>query len=170
MKFVIIGIAILLISGCLTSKEGTTVTPVTTATVSAPATPVPTTVSTPVPTVIVTPAATSATGIKDLPPGTLNVNARMLKPTYWGNGKYQLESAKIEIINQRLAPLTINAQIVEGGQVLEENVFTLPGEGATKIFSNEKKYDMNSTNVILRVIIQGYNPIEYNFKEVGGLS
>lgn len=168
IKFVIIGIAVLLISGCVGTKEGATVTP--TATMTPPPTiATPTPVSTPVPTPVITPAVTTPVGLKDLPDQTLRVQARMLKPGVWPGGKYQLTGTKTEITNQVNVPITITAQIVEGDQVLEEKTFTINTQGGTEIFTNEKTHLINSTNVILRLVIQGYNPYEVKFLEVGNL-
>ncbi|MGB8216799.1 MAG: hypothetical protein WCE94_05795 [Candidatus Methanoperedens sp.] len=104
-----------------------------------------------------------------LPQGTLYVDARMKTPAYWGPEKYELDALQVQIINQRNAPLSITAQIINGGQVLEENKFSLGGEGSSYSFANQKTHFINSTNVTLRLLIQGYQPIEYNFNEVNNL-
>jgi plastocyanin len=107
--------------------------------------------------------------IAQLPPGALYVDARMTKPAYWGPEKYELNSLKVQIFNQQTAPLSITAQIVNGGQVLEENTFSLENEGSSHSFTNQKTHFINSTNVTLRLLIQGYQPVEYNFKEVSSI-
>lgn len=106
----------------------------------------------------------------ELPSGTLYVDARMTKLAYWGPGNYELSSLQVQAINQQNIPLSITAQIVNGVQVLEQQTFSLEREGSSYSFSNEKKHFINNTNVTLRLLIQGYQPIEYNFKEVDSLS
>lgn len=108
--------------------------------------------------------------IKKLAPGTLYVSARMLKPAYWGSEKYELESLKVSIINQRNIPLSIKAQIISGEQILEENSLTLEREGSGTEFANDKRHFVNSTNVTLRLLVQGYETTEYNFTEASTLS
>lgn len=108
--------------------------------------------------------------IKKLAPGTLYVSARMLKPAYWGSEKYELESLKVSITNQRNIPLSIKAQIISGEQILEENSFTLKREGSGIDFANENRHFVNSTNVTLRLLVQGYETTEYKFTEVSSLN
>ncbi len=105
-----------------------------------------------------------------LPSGTLYVDARMVNPAYWDKEKYELRSFQVQIINQRNAPLSITAQTVNGEQILEEKTFILESEGSSYSFSNERTHFINNTNVTLRLLIQGYQPVEYNFKEVNSLS
>ncbi|MCX9025451.1 MAG: hypothetical protein OIN85_05075 [Candidatus Methanoperedens sp.] len=105
-----------------------------------------------------------------LPPGALYVDARMTKPAYWGPEKYELSSLQVQIINQRNAPLSISAQIINGVQVLEEKTIILESEGSSYSFTNERTHFINNTNVTLRLLIQGYQPVEYNFIEVDSLS
>lgn len=99
----------------------------------------------------------------ELPPGTLFVVARMLKPAFWGAENYSLDSLQVQIYNQRNVPVSMKAQIVSGGQILEEKSFTLEREGSSYQFTNEKQHFINSTNVTLRLLIQGYQPVEYKF-------
>jgi plastocyanin len=105
-----------------------------------------------------------------LPPGALYVDARMQKLTYWGPEKYELDALQVQIFNQQSSPLSITAQIVSGGQVLEEQTFSLDNEGSSHSFTNQKTHFINNTNVTLRLLIQGYQPVEYNFIEVNSLS
>ena len=104
-----------------------------------------------------------------LPPGTLYVDARMTKPAYWSPEKYELRSYQVQIINQRNFPLSITAQIVNGDQTLEEKTFNLQSEGSSYSFANGGTYFINNTNVTLRLLIQGYQPVEYNFNVVESL-
>lgn len=106
----------------------------------------------------------------ELPSGTLYVDARMAKLAYWGPEKYELNALQVQIFNQRNVPLTITAQIINGAQVLEQQTFSLQSEGSSYSFANEKTHFINNTNVTLRLLIQGYQPVEYNFKEVNSLS
>ncbi len=108
--------------------------------------------------------------LKELPQNTIFVDARMTKPAYWGPDNYELISSQVQIINQRSAPLSITAQIVNSGQVLEEKTFVLENEGSSYSFANDKTHFINNTNVTLRLLIQGYQPVEYSFNEVSSLS
>ncbi len=120
---------------------------------------------------VTTPTTTLPVGApKELPSNTIYVDARMVKPAFWGIDKYELSSLQVQIINQRSAPLSITTQIVNGGQVLEEKTFVLEREGSSYSFANDKKHFINNTNVSLRILIQGYRPVEYNFNEVNSLS
>ncbi|MCZ7368876.1 MAG: hypothetical protein O8C66_00020 [Candidatus Methanoperedens sp.] len=67
-------------------------------------------------------------------------------------------------------PLSIRAQIVSDGQVLEEIPFVLENVGSNYQFTNQKKHFIKSTDVTLRLLIQGYNTVEYKFKIVDSLS
>ncbi len=103
----------------------------------------------------------------------LYVIARMKKLIYWtwGNDvKYQLDSLKVQIFNQQNKPLSIKAQILSGGQILEEQSFVLENQGSSIQFSNEKKHLVNSTNMTLRLLTQGYPAIEYPFIVVDQLN
>ncbi|VVB89199.1 Uncharacterised protein [uncultured archaeon] len=112
----------------------------------------------------------ASTGPKELLPNSIFVNARMLNPTIWGPGKYELTSLKVDVTNQLNEKLTINAQILGDNQVLEERLFTLNQAGSSYQFSNEKTYFINSTNVSLRLLINGYQPLEYSFDIANNLS
>jgi len=107
---------------------------------------------------------------KELPSNALYIDARMVNPAYWGPEKYELRSLKAQIINQQNAPLSITAQIVNGEQILEENTFILESKGSSYSFTNERTHYINSTNVTLRLLIQDYQTVEYDFKEVNSLS
>jgi len=165
INFVILGIVILAVSGCLQpTKEKVQLQPTPTA---VPATTVSATaVATTVPTPLITPAPTTM----ELPPGTLYVVARMLKPAYWGDSKYELTALKVTTTNQRNTRLSINAQIISDGQILEDNSFTLEGEGNSYQFTNQRNHYINSTNVTLRMQVNGYQPVDYNFEVVSSLS
>ncbi len=107
---------------------------------------------------------------KEFPLDAIYVDARMIKPAYWEKEKYELRSLQVQIFNQRNAPLSITAQIVSGEIVLEEKTFILEREGSSYSFANERVHFINNTNVTLRLLIQGYQPVEYKFKEVSSLS
>jgi hypothetical protein len=156
--FVILGIAILIISGCVQSPEKKE--------------PVSTNISnaTPVPTIEITTPKVTQPIPKELPPNTIFVSARMLKPVDWGNGKLELVSMKIQIYNQRNTPLSIKAQIINDNMVLEEKSFVLAGEGSNTGFTNENRHFINSTNIKLRLLVQDYKPIEYDVVEAGSIS
>jgi plastocyanin len=109
------------------------------------------------------------TAPNELPQGTLYVDAQLKKPSSWGNENYSLDSLKVQIYNQVNMPLSIRAQIVSDGKVLEETSFILQNEGSNYQFTNEKKHFIKSTDVILRLLVQGYDPVEYNFKIVDSL-
>lgn len=102
----------------------------------------------------------------------LYVTAQMKKLIDWTSGneiKYELNSLKVHVLNQRNDPLSIKAQILSGDQILEEKSFVLENLGNSIEFSNEKNHFVNSTNVTLRLLIQGYPPIEYPFIAVDQL-
>jgi hypothetical protein len=149
-----------LFSGCIGGEqEGTPgTTPTVTATPFVTETPFPE--ATPIP---VTPP-------KELPQGALYVNARMIKPAYWEKEKYELRSLQVQIYNQQYAPVSITAQIVSGELILEEKTFLLKSEGSSYSYANDRVHFINNTNVTLRLLIQGYQPVEYKFREVGSLS
>jgi hypothetical protein len=166
ITFIILGIMILAISGCLQSTtENVSVTP-TPGVTSVPTTVIP---ATPAATEMPTPQITSMPIAKELPSGTLYVTARMLTPAYWGNN-YELKAFKVEIYNQGTAPLNIKAQINNDGQTLEEKSFSLNGGGSSYQFINDKNHYINSTNVTLRLTVNSYQPVDYPFKSVGSLS
>lgn len=106
---------------------------------------------------------------RELSHNSLYVDARMTTPAYWGVGNYSLDSLQVQIYNQQTTPLSINAQIVSDGQILEEKSFVLEQQGSSYQFTNERRHYINSTNVTLRLLIQGYQPVEYKFKVVSGL-
>ncbi len=163
--FIILGIVILAISGCLQSTtENVSVTP-TPGVTSVPTTVIP---ATPAATEMPTPQITPMPTTKELPSGTLYVTTRMLTPAYWGNN-YELKAFKVEIYNQGTAPLNIKAQVNNDGQTLEEKSFSLNGGGSNYQFINDKNHYINSTNVTLRLIVNSYQPVDYPFESVGSL-
>ncbi len=101
-----------------------------------------------------------------LPPGTLYVDAQIVRPSIWGVNRFEVTSWRVRVYNQGTAPLSITAQVVNDGQVLEEDAFTLQSEGSSYSFTNEKTHFINNTNVTLQLLIPGYQPAEYNFTEV----
>jgi plastocyanin len=122
--------------------------------------------------VIQTPAP-SVTRPGELPSNALYVTARMIKLSNWSTGneiKYELDTLMVNVMNQINIPLTIKAQILSGDQILEEKTFTLEKQGSSVEFPNEKNHFINNTNVNLRLLIQGYPPIEYKFIEVDQLN
>ncbi len=115
-----------------------------------------------------TPAPSVTTPV-ELPPSAIYVTARMKKLSNYSTGneiKYGLDTLKVNVMNQITIPLTIIAQIRSGDQILEEKTFTLEKQGSSVEFSNEKNHFINNTNVNLRLLVQGYPPIEYKFIEV----
>lgn len=120
---------------------------------------------------ITAPAPTpTVTGPKVLPYNALYVDARMTALAYWDYRNYSLDSLQVQIYNQQTIPLSITAQIVSGGEILEEKSTYLEREGSSYQFANERRHFINSTNVTLRLLIQGYQPVEYKFKVVSSLS
>jgi hypothetical protein len=117
--------------------------------------------------------APSVTTSKELPKNALYVIARMNKLSNWSTAnetKYQLGTLKVNVINQINIPLTIKAQIFSDDQILEEKTFTLQQEDSNVEFSNEQNHFINNRSVNLRLLIQGYLPIEYKFIEVNQLN
>lgn len=115
----------------------------------------------------------SITSPKEALSNALYVTARMkeLIDWTWGNEmKYELESLKVQIFNQQNDPLSIKAQILSGDLILEEKSFVLGKVGSSIVFSNERNHFVNSTNMTLRLLIQGYPPIEYPFIAVDQLN
>ena len=165
--FIILGIVILAVSGCVQStKENVSVSPTPQVT-SMPATAIPATpAATASPTSQITPVPT----IRELAPGTLYVRARMLTPSYWGDKNYELDTLKVELYNQGTTPLNLKAQILSDGQILEEKSFSLNGGGSSYQFTNEKVHYINSTNVTLRLSANGYQPVDYPVESVSSLS
>lgn len=129
-------------------------------------------------TIIVIPQGSPTPAPSIMPPEktlftTLYVTARMETLSNWSSGneiKYGLNSFKVDILNQQNDPLSIKAQIISGDQILEEKSFVLEKLGSRVEFSNEKGHFVNSTNVTLRLLTQGYPPIEYPFIAVDQLN
>ena len=115
--------------------------------------------STPIPTPI--PAITQQKIYKKLPSNSLYVTSEMEAPIDWGNGRYELKSLRVKIMNQQNSPLSIKAQIINEKLVLEEKSFTLEKLGSGYEFANEKQHFINNTNVTLKLLIQDYEPVEY---------
>ena len=110
--------------------------------------------------------APSVTTLRELPSNALHVTARMQKPSDYSTineMKYQLDTFKVSVINQITIPLTIRAQVMSGDQILEEKTFTLDKQDSSIEFTNQYKHYINNTNVNLRLLVQGYPPIEYPF-------
>lgn len=103
---------------------------------------------------------------KKLPSGILYVSNEMKPPVEWGNGKYELKSLNVLLINQQNGRLSIKGQIISEEQILEEKSIILEQAGSSYSYSNEKSYFINNTNVTLRLFIQDYDPIDYMFKIV----
>jgi hypothetical protein len=162
----VVGLAILL-SGCVGNQSGTppstpTVTPTATSTITVtPTITAPPTI-TATPTVITTPTPVSNAPMIS---GAISVSVRMKRPTYLGNGTYQLRSLQASISNTIGSPISLKAQIVSDGQILEEQSFTLQ-IGSVYSYSNKGQYTINSTNVSLWVFAEGYQPSEYKVTEI----
>jgi plastocyanin len=102
----------------------------------------------------------------ELPSSAFYVTARMGKLGDWTTGneiKYRLDTLKVNVMNQMNIPFTIKAQILSGDRILEEKTFTLEKQDSSFDFSNEKIHFINDTNVNLRLLVEGYLPIEYKF-------
>ncbi len=154
-----LGIILLILSGCLQGgqKEELAPTPVPVSTTAIPSV-TPTAISS-------SPEATPAPTLKILPSNTLYVKAFMLRPTSWGNEKYEINSLKVEIFNQINDPLSIKAMIMNNEQILEETSFTIGGGGGSYQFSNQKKHFINGTNITLRLFVKDYQPVDYKVNE-----
>ncbi len=121
-------------------------------------------IPTPIPTI------TQQKIYKKLPSNSLYVASEMETPVDWGNGKYELKSLKVKIINQQNSPLSIKAQIISEELVLEEKSFTLEKLGSGIEYANEKQHFINNTNVTLKLLIQDYEPIDYNITVLTNLN
>jgi plastocyanin len=108
-------------------------------------------------------------GTPPLPLGFLYVQARMKKPAYWGPGNYSLQTVQAQITNQQTNPLSITAQIVSDGQVLEEKSFVLQQQGSGYGLTMDRQHYITSTNVTLRLLVQGYQPVEYPLQIVSSI-
>ena len=100
----------------------------------------------------------------------LYVSSEMKTPRYWGEGRYELTNFKVKITNQQNSPVSIKSQIISDNQILEEESFTLRKAASSYEFYNEKNYYINNTDLILRLYIQSYKPIDYNFNIVGNFN
>ncbi len=96
----------------------------------------------------------------------LEVQARMVTPAYWGPGNYSLSTAQAQITNLQTGPLSITAQIVSDGQVLQENSFVLAQQGSGYGLVLDRPHYITSTNVTLLLTAPGYQPAEYPFQAV----
>ncbi len=120
------------------------------------------TIITPTPILTPFPTTTQQKTYKKLPSNFLYVSSEMEAPIDWGNGRYELKSLRVKIMNQQNNPLSIKAQIINEEQVLEEKSFTLEKLGSGYEFANEKQHFINNTNVTLKLLVQDYEPIDYN--------
>ena len=100
----------------------------------------------------------------------LYVSSEMKIPRYWSEGRYELTNFKVKIINQQYSPVSIKSQVISDNQTLEEESFTLIKAASSYVFFNEKNYFINNTDVILRLYVQSYKPIDYKFKIVSNLN
>lgn len=100
----------------------------------------------------------------------LYVSSEMKTPSYWSERRYELTNFKVKIINQQYTPVSIKSQVISDNQILEEESFTLLKAASSYEFYNEKKYFMNNTDVILRLYVQSYKPIDYKFKIVSNFN
>ncbi len=156
-----------LFSGCVGGPQATPApttqptiaTPSETATASPSATPLSEV------TVSQTPIPTPSTTLKESPP--IYVATQNIDPLYLEPGNYSLQGVTVSITNGQEKPLFITAQIVSNGQVLYEKSFTLNQMGSSYGFTDSEQHYITSTNVTLRLQIQGYQPAEYNFKVAG---
>ncbi|NJD77881.1 MAG: hypothetical protein FIB08_12430 [Candidatus Methanoperedens sp.] len=103
---------------------------------------------------------------KVLPSGSLFVASEMEYPTVWGDGKYELQSVRVKIINQQDKQLSLKAQIIADEKVLEEKRFTLEKAGSSYEFLNDRQHYINNTNVTLRLLIGDYEPVDYEVKKI----
>lgn len=151
-----VGMAILL-SGCVGKQV---VTP------TATATPTATYTVTPTPTITATPIVmvTTPTPISKAPmiSGAVSMIARMKQPRNLMNGTYEVSEYSATIDNSIGSPISIKAQLVSDGQILEEQSFTLQ-IGSSLSFTNKGSYIINSTNVSIVLSAEGYQPTEYKF-------
>ncbi|MCZ7393465.1 MAG: hypothetical protein ABOK23_08165 [Candidatus Methanoperedens sp.] len=154
----VIGLVILF-SGCV-GQQGVTPTPAPTVTTTSTVTATPIATATPTVTVA-TPKPTTPMGQLS---GAIYVDARMKQPSIWGNGTYGLNSVQVQVSSLVNTPISIKAQIVSDGQILEEKSFTLQSVGSSYAFGNEKSHFINSTNVTLWMLAEGYQPSEYTLK------
>ncbi len=104
-----------------------------------------------------------------LPPNPVYVDAQILRPAFWSPGNYSFRTLKVQLFSQRSTPLSIKAQIVSDSKKKKKKSFVLESEGSSYQFTNERQHFINSTNVTLRLLISGYQPIDYPFKIVDRL-
>jgi hypothetical protein len=97
--------------------------------------------------------------------GALYVDVRMMTPSNLGNGAYELRSLQAKITDVTNSPISLKAQIVSDGQILEEQSFTLQS-GSSYNFANKGSHTINSTNVSLWLIAEGYQPTEYKITTI----
>lgn len=156
----VIGLVILF-SGCVGKQGGTpSPTPIVTATPTVATSPTVTTTPT---VTVATPKPTVTTPIGMLS-GAIYVDARMKQPSNLGNGTYELSSVQVQVSSLVNTPISIKAQFVSDGQIIEEKSFILQSVGSSYSFGIERPYVINSTNVTLRMLAEGYQPSEYIFK------
>ncbi|VVB97408.1 Uncharacterised protein [uncultured archaeon] len=160
-----------LFSGCVGGPQATpapttqptnpTPTPSETSITSPSATPLSevTVSQTPVPT------PTPPTTPREKPP--VYVDTQNIEPVYLEPGNYSLQGVTVSITNGQTNPLFITAQIVSNGQVLYEKSFVLNQMGSSYGFTDSAQHYITSTNVTLRLQVQGYQPADYIFKVAG---
>jgi PBP1b-binding outer membrane lipoprotein LpoB len=154
-----------LFSGCVggpqttpaPTPQPTTATPSETATTSPSATPLP--------EVTVSQTPTPQTTQRESPP--LYVATQNIAPVFVEPGNYSLQGISAYITNEQTNPLFITAQIVSNGQILYEKSFVLDHMGSSYGFTDSEQHYITSTNVTLRLQVQGYQPAEYTFKVAG---
>ncbi len=110
----------------------------------------------------------TASGVPDLSV-FVYVQPRMIKPAYWGPGNYSLTTAQAQITSMQTTPLSITAQIVSDGQVLQEESFVLPQQGSGYGLVLDRPHYITSINVTLRLTAPGYQPAEYPFQIVSSI-
>jgi hypothetical protein len=160
---ILIIVLLALFSGCVggpqttpaPTPQPTTATPSETATTSPSATPLSG----------VTTSQTPQATLRESPP--LYVATQNIAPVFVEPGNYSLQGISAYITNEQTNPLFITAQIVSNGQVLYEKSFALDHMGSSYGFTDSEQHYITSTNVTLRLQVQGYQPAEYTFKVAG---
>ncbi len=94
----------------------------------------------------------------------VEVQARMQNPAYWGPGNYSFTTAQARITSLQTTPLSITAQIISDGQVLQENSFVLQQQGSGYGLVLDRPHYITSTNVTLLLTAPGYLPANYTFQ------
>ncbi|MCZ7392308.1 MAG: hypothetical protein ABOK23_01010 [Candidatus Methanoperedens sp.] len=158
----VIGLAILF-SGCVGKQVGTpTSTPTITPTATYTETATPTTTATPI-VMVTTPQPIATTPSVPLY-GYLSVDVRM-RISNLLNGTSELSVVQATITDLTNSPISLKAQIVSEGQILEEQSFTVQS-GSSYNYVNKGKYPIKSTNVSLWLFAEGYQPTEYKINTI----